>query len=317
MTPVWYLSPRPVIPRLAIVASLAALIAPAIAEIFLQDLIGSNQALVWLLAVIPTFLLAYYRGWVGAATALAVGMAMLSFTQVWILLTIGRIENWPVIFLVVVIFCVTAIANGVSTELLHQQRARAELAALTDNLTNLPNRRSLEQILDREFAAAVRGRPLTVAIFDIDHFKDYNDRYGHTAGDQALIAFADTLGQITRKMDFSARYGGEEFLTILSSCEIDGGVDFVERVRAGLREVEFIGGPITVSAGVASYQDGMREPADLLDAADRALYAAKQAGRDAIRVSVPPITTIEPKQEWLVCDAGSERPKAEPGLATP
>lgn len=287
MTPVWYLVPRPAIPRVAIILSLVALVMPAIAEFCYSDLIGSHQALVWLLAVIPSFLLAFYRGWVGAATALAAGMAALSLTQVGILLTVGHIENWPVILVVVIIFCATAVANGLATELLHQQRASAELMALTDNLTDLPNRRFAERFLDREFAAAIRGRPLTVAIFDIDNFKDYNDRFGHAAGDQALVTFAKILGEMTRKMDFSARYGGEEFLTALSSCELEGGLQFVERVRAALRTVEFIAGPITVSAGVASYHPGMKTPNDLLAAADRALYAAKQDGRDCVRVATP------------------------------
>lgn len=302
MTPVWYLVPRPAIPRLAIIFSLVALAIPAIAEFFFADLIGDHQALVWLLAVIPSFLLAFYRGWAGAATALAAGMAALSLTQVGVLLTVGHVDNWPVILIVVVIFCATAVANGLATELLHQQRASAELMALTDNLTDLPNRRFAERFLDREFAAAIRGRPLTVAIFDIDNFKDYNDKFGHAAGDQALVSFANILGEMTRKMDFSARYGGEEFLTALSSCELEGGIQFVERVRAALRNVEFIAGPITVSVGIASYHPEMTAPTDLLAAADRALYAAKQDGRDCVRVAKPVESPVELP--------------AEPGLAT-
>lgn len=287
MTPVWYLVPRPAIPRLAILLCLVALIVPAIAELWFADLVGNYQPLVWLLAVIPSFLLAYYRGWVGAATALAAGMAVLSITQVGVLLSVGYIENWPVVLVVVVIFCATAVANGLATELLHQQRASAELMALTDDLTGLPNRRFIERLLDREFAAAIRGRPLTVAIFDLDNFKDYNDRFGHAAGDQALTTFADTLGAMTRKMDLSARYGGEEFLTVLSSCDLEGGLHFAERVRAALRDVEFIAGPISVSVGVATYRPEMESPEDLLEAADRALYAAKQAGRDCVRAAEP------------------------------
>lgn len=289
MSPVWYLVPRPAIPRLAIALSLLALITPAVAELFLADLVGSHQPLIWLLAVIPSFLLAFYRGWLGAATALAAGMAALSITQVIVLLTVGHIENWPVLLVIVVIFCATAVANGLATELLHHQRASAELLALTDNLTELPNRRSAEQFLEREFAAAIRGRPLTVALFDIDHFKDYNDRFGHVSGDEALKTFARVLNEMTRKMDFSARYGGEEFLSVLSSCDLEGGLNFAERVRQALREVAFIGRPVSVSVGVASYQPGMETPIDLINAADRALYEAKQAGRDCVRsVGVSP-----------------------------
>ncbi len=267
--------------------SLVALAIPMVAELFFADLIGHCQALVWLTAVIPSFLLAYHRGWAGAATALAAGMAALSVTQVVIRLTVGHVENWPVVLIVVVIFCATAIANGLTTERLHSQRAEAELMALTDDLTNLPNRRFAERFLDREFAAAFRGRPLTVAVFDIDNFKDYNDKYGHAAGDLALVTFAELLNEKTRKMDFSARHGGEEFLTVLSSCELEGGIQFVERVRAALHGVDFIAGPITVSVGVATFQPEMTSPNELLAAADRALYLAKHDGRDCVRVAAP------------------------------
>jgi diguanylate cyclase (GGDEF)-like protein len=287
MTPVWYLSPRPAIPRITIGLSLVALAIPMAAEFFFADLVRDSQALVWLFAVIPSFLLAYYRGWKGAATALAAGMAALSLTQVWILLTVGHLENWPVVLIVVVIFCATALANGLTTERLHAQRAEAELMALTDELTNLPNRRFVERFLDREFAAAIRGRPLTLAVFDIDNFKDYNDRFGHAAGDQALVTFAELLDDKTRKMDFSARHGGEEFLTVLSSCDLEGGLHFVERVRTALQEVEFIAGQITVSVGVAAFQVGMTSANELLAAADKALYLAKQDGRDCVRVASP------------------------------
>lgn len=287
MTPDWYLVPRPPIPRFAVTLSLVAVVVPMAAELLLNDLIGHCQALVWLLALIPSFLLAYYRGWAGAATALAVGMAALSLTQIWILLTVGYVESWPLVLIVVVVFCAITIANGLTTERLHGQRADAELLALTDELTNLPNRRFAERFLDREFAAALRGRPLTVAVFDIDNFKEYNDRFGHAAGDRALTTFARLLGDMTREMDFSARHGGEEFLTVLSACDLPGALHFVERVRTALHEVEFIAGPITVSAGVATFHPQMTSPDELLAAADRALYLAKQEGRNCVRIAAP------------------------------
>lgn len=285
MTPNWYIQPRPAIPRYTIALSLAAIAVPMAAEIFLADLIGHCQALVWLTAIIPSFLLAYYRGWRGAATALAAAMAALSITQIVILLTVGHVENWPLVLIIVVVFCTVAVANGISTERLHEQRAAAELMALTDDLTGLPNRRFAERFLDREFAAATRGRDLAIAVFDIDNFKDYNDRHGHAAGDRALIIFAQLLDEKTRKMDFSARYGGEEFLAILSDCDLEGALHFVERVRDSLQQVDFIEGPITVSAGVATFQPTLTSPAELLAAADRALYRAKKDGRDCVRVA--------------------------------
>lgn len=265
--------------------SLAAFIIPMVAELRFAELIGHCQALVWLFAVIPSFLLAYYRGWAGVATALAAAMAALSLTQVGVLLTVGHIESWPLVLVVVVIFCTFAVAIGLTTEQLHAQRATAELLALTDELTSLPNRRFAERILDREFAAAQRGRPLTVALFDLDNFKDYNDTFGHAAGDKALEGFSGLLHKNTRDMDFSARYGGEEFLTILCNCDLDGGLKFVERVRRDLQNLELGAGPLTVSVGVATFHPQLASRTELLAAADQALYQAKQEGRDRVRVA--------------------------------
>jgi diguanylate cyclase (GGDEF)-like protein len=284
MTPVWYL-PRPPIPTSVLVLSFGALLVPVLAELFAADLAGEYQVLLWLLALIPSFMLAYYRGWLGAATALAAGMAVLSLTQAAIIWAGGSIRNGPLLLLVVVLYGAIALGNGWVSELLHRQRAYAERMALTDDLTKLPNRRFAQLFLEKEFAAAERGRPLTVVLFDLDHFKAYNDLHGHAAGDAALVAFGELLGGKTRKMDFSARYGGEEFLTVLSSCAPEGALAFVERVRAALGEIAFPAGPITVSVGVAGFRPGMTTHAELLAAADRALYAAKEGGRDCVRMA--------------------------------
>jgi diguanylate cyclase (GGDEF)-like protein len=172
---------------------------------------------------------------------------------------------------------------------LHGERMRAEELALTDELTGLPNRRYVRLILDREFAAARRGRPLVIISFDLDRFKQYNDRNGHAAGDLALRAVAQSLAGQTRTMNISGRWGGEEFLAVLSSAEIAGALVFVERVKNRLRELQLRGGPLTVSCGLAAYQPGMRTPEDLLAAADAALYEAKAAGVDSLRVYQPPL----------------------------
>lgn len=286
MTPIWYL-PRPPIPPTVLALSVGALLVPVLAEFCAADLAGEYQVLLWLLALIPSFLLAYYRGWLGAATALAAGMAVLSLTQAGIIWAGGSVQNGPLLLIVVVLYGAIALGNGWVSELLHRQRAHAERMALTDELTQLPNRRFAQLFLEKEFAAAERGRPLTVVLFDLDHFKAYNDRHGHAAGDAALVAFGALLGGKTRKMDFSARYGGEEFLTVLSSCTPEGALAFVERVRTALDDVASPVGPITVSVGVAGFRPGMTSPAELLAAADRALYAAKAAGRDCVRVAEP------------------------------
>ncbi len=155
--------------------------------------------------------------------------------------------------------------------------------SLTDPLVQLPNRRQLDLFLEKEFAAAERGRPLCFVLYDLDRFKQYNDTQGHRAGDVALIRFASVLRTETRAMNLAARYGGEEFATVLSGTDLAGGRAHAERVRQ--RCAETFGGEITVSAGVAEYVREMRTPIDLVVAADRALYRAKVGGRNRVCVA--------------------------------
>jgi diguanylate cyclase (GGDEF)-like protein len=152
--------------------------------------------------------------------------------------------------------------------------ARMRSISLTDPLTGLPNRRHLEIFLHTEFAAARRGRRLSVALFDLDHFKVYNDRAGHQAGDDALRTFARVLLSETRAMNLASRYGGDEFLCVLAGANRRGALRHVGRIRkaceadATLRE-------IGVSAGVAEFDEKMQGPMDLVSAADRDLYRQK------------------------------------------
>jgi diguanylate cyclase (GGDEF)-like protein len=152
-----------------------------------------------------------------------------------------------------------------------------EQLSVTDPLTGLANRRQLEHDLQREFAAARRGRRLIAAMFDLNDFKDYNDRHGHVAGDEALRAFGAALAAETRRMNLAARYGGDEFLVLLADSDAEGAMIFLQRVAdrfpppgsdPRLAEISF-------SAGYAEYQPDMEDPRELVDAADRALYRGK------------------------------------------
>jgi diguanylate cyclase (GGDEF)-like protein len=245
------------------------------------------ELLVWLLALVPAFILAYHRGWRGAAVALAAGMAAMSLAQVGLIAAGATFEHWSLLLGVLIVFITLTLGIGWLAELLHRQRARVEELALRDPLTGLANRRLLHMFLQREFAAAVRGRPLTVVLFDIDDFKRYNDAHGHIAGDAAIRAFARALESSTREMNLSARFGGEEFLTLVSSCDTAGALVFVRYVRSALEAAQPEAGPITVSAGVASFDGSMNTADALIQAADRALYEAKRDGRNRTRVHDP------------------------------
>jgi diguanylate cyclase (GGDEF)-like protein len=285
--PIWYLG-RPTMPRRAVVLSVVALAAPVLISVVLPESAEEYELLVWLLLLVPAFLLAYFRGWRGVTTALAMGMVLLVTVQVGLAVSGFRVPNVPLLIAVIVAYVAISIGIGVLSDRLHVERMRAEELALTDELTGLPNRRYVRLTLDREFAAAQRGRPLVLVFFDIDRFKAYNDRNGHAAGDHALRAVGQALGTQTRQMNISGRWGGEEFLAVLSSAEIAGALVFVERVKNRLRELQLRGGSITVSCGIAGYQPGMRTPDDLLSAADAALYEAKAAGLDSLRVYQAP-----------------------------
>jgi diguanylate cyclase (GGDEF)-like protein len=162
-------------------------------------------------------------------------------------------------------------AIAVANARLHEQ---VRLLSLTDPLTGLPNRRHMDILLDKEFAAAERGRALTVVLLDLDDFKIFNDTEGHQAGDEALRRFADILSSETRAMNLAARYGGDEFIAILSDTDLAGGRALYDRVLAGMRADPFMR-HMTASAGIASYRSGMLDPADLIRAADEALYLSK------------------------------------------
>ncbi len=161
-----------------------------------------------------------------------------------------------------------ALERAAAAANLHEQ-------ARTDPLTGLPNRRSLFEHLRREVAKSRRsGRSLALAVLDLDEFKAYNDRYGHAAGDQLLIDWADGWQEALRTGDLLARYGGEEFVLVLHDCgDVDTAAAAADRIRRA--------GPpgATASAGVALL--GAEEPVrELLRRADQALYDAKGAGRD-------------------------------------
>jgi diguanylate cyclase (GGDEF)-like protein len=166
-------------------------------------------------------------------------------------------------------------------------------AALTDFLTELPNRRYAMTRLEQEWGAAERlQRPLSVVVIDIDHFKRINDDHGHDVGDLVLKAVSDTLRRRTRRGDVVCRLGGEEFLVINVNSDLAGAWQCAERLRLAVEQAIIRAGSfegrITVSLGVAQRQPGMKGPQTLLKVADAAVYEAKAAGRNTIRGDRPP-----------------------------
>jgi diguanylate cyclase (GGDEF)-like protein len=161
-------------------------------------------------------------------------------------------------------------------------------SALRDGLTKVFNKKYFLDRLESEFAYAIRHKtPLSLVMFDIDHFKKINDTYGHLAGDYALATLANVVSQTIRQEDVFARYGGEEFAVICRGVDLVGAAAFGERIRrmVAAQHFEYQGTTIkvTVSVGVAAVPDvGMREHAELVGSADEALYTAKRNGRNQV-----------------------------------
>ena len=162
--------------------------------------------------------------------------------------------------------------------LLQQVQRLAE----TDGLTGLANRRMFQTTLERELSRAARsGEPVTLVMVDVDHFKSFNDRYGHQAGDEVLELVAGVLASACRDFDTAARYGGEEFAVILPSCSSAESLVVAERLRQSIAGIETVA-DVTGSAGVATYPTHAADPEGLIKAADEALYESKRAGRNRV-----------------------------------
>ncbi|MCG9082921.1 diguanylate cyclase [Laribacter hongkongensis] len=177
------------------------------------------------------------------------------------------------------------------TRELEDANRRLEKLSRMDGLTGIANRRTFDLTLKQEWRRAQRRqRPLSLVMLDVDHFKSYNDGYGHLAGDEVLITLARILAQQARRAgDLAARYGGEEFVLLLPDCLEPAARQVAENVRTALHEqvLPHHGSPwgiVTVSLGVAGcVPQAGQTSTSLLQAADAALYQAKQAGRDSIR----------------------------------
>jgi diguanylate cyclase (GGDEF)-like protein len=181
-------------------------------------------------------------------------------------------------------------------QLEEKNRLLERLSAL-DTLTGIANRGRFDAVLRQEWRRAIRDEsPLSLVFCDIDHFKDFNDTYGHQAGDECLVRVAQAMDEaLNRPADVAARYGGEEFVGLLVDTEREGARTLAERIRSrveGLRiehRSSTVAPVLTVSLGTATVRPRATErPEDLVELADRALYAAKEGGRNRVSTAETP-----------------------------
>lgn len=181
-----------------------------------------------------------------------------------------------------------------TTRKLKEANKELEKMASLDGLTGLANRRLFDDLLEKEWKRARReGHQLGLIMVDIDHFKYYNDAYGHQAGDECLKKVAGKMSELLyRPGDTAARYGGEEFAAILPEADREGVGEVAERIRQGIKDLELehkdspVSSYVTVSIG-AAYTESCQEAAaeNLVEAADQALYSAKEDGRDNVKIA--------------------------------
>ena len=190
----------------------------------------------------------------------------------------------------------TYVNTASSTLITLNHLAEAEKQSMTDALTGLYNRRSLDSLLEREVALAGRhGLPLSVVMIDMDEFKQINDSHGHAAGDHMLRAFADCVRITLRKTDLAFRYGGDEFVIAPPQTQVAQAQQVVQKLRQAFASVDFssaianLSHQPTLSIGVAerSTAHGLLTLSGIMGAADAALYDAKNANRNCVRVFQP------------------------------
>ncbi|GJM14024.1 MAG: hypothetical protein DHS20C12_24270 [Pseudohongiella sp.] len=182
-------------------------------------------------------------------------------------------------------------SSNISLEVSENLQGKFEQQALTDGLTGVYNRRWLDQMLPRLLQRSEQdGLPFCVLMIDIDHFKKFNDTFGHAIGDDVLRSVAETLVEKIRPIDLLVRYGGEEFCALLPETDLESGLGAAQRLRKAVQKIKIsddndkpIPG-ITISAGLAERRAG-EDAEQLLKRADEALYVAKEQGRDRVETS--------------------------------
>ncbi|GAE89078.1 GGDEF domain-containing protein [Acetivibrio straminisolvens] len=245
--------------------------------------------------ILMFFVIAYYG--IGKDVSGTINISIFSimlYTVSSILVKADNIEELNFLKLLIRDFFVLLVAYGVSIVILEVKRydemhKREFKLARTDKLTGLANRHMLDQKLEEEaLYCEYSKKPLNILMFDIDNFKKFNDTYGHVWGDKLLSLFGDIIMQSIRKTDIPFRYGGEEFMVLIRDLDLETAKSVGDRIRRQLEKQNLFAGEgnnkgkVTVSCGVAQFPTHSDDIKKVVDYADRALYYAKEIGKNIV-----------------------------------
>lgn len=287
-------------PMLVVAVSFSALLPWYLARVVVGALIFAFQSLVVVVAVLQKRKETVGVGQYFLVTGFLVLIAMTLLQGVGVVLHRDEIKSvltshWvPSLVFMVSALCTVVVSLGLILMAKERADERNRSLAMRDELTGLINRRSLLESLVQQMAMANRhGQPLALLMIDIDYFKQVNDTHGHLSGDKVLKAMAYAIAGLTRAQDLPGRLGGEEFLVILPNTTKQGAVQLAEILRLAIETTEFLsasGQPIAITISIGVCEQGqLKAPQcdDMINAADQALYLAKQNGRNRVAVFAP------------------------------
>lgn len=262
----------------------AAPLAAAIGQVLAPTLLGPYSRLVWLLALVPVFLLTRYRGWNGAGVALVGSVGLLLLAEALTALPRGMQIDWPAVGAVAVVLASVALGAGLECQWRRDRFPLAPVGGLpgraeAEALRHLPDREVIEFLLVKAFSGAKREPPLAIVLIEIDRLEEYAHMYGEEAAYQALGLMAEALSRHTRSMNVFGRFGAYSCMVLLAGEDLAGAHAFAARL---LREIERYRAPwngrIHLNAGVAGFEPGLAGPGDLVQRAERALETARGMG---------------------------------------
>jgi len=272
-------------PATALVLSGLVLTVTATASVLWPESIRGYPSLVWVLAVIPAFLLAYYKRWHGSAISLGTATILIGVLEAGSSLATTSAITWWLSGVVVVVLIAVSLGAGFVSDAHRRHALDAFKLANADPLTGLANRSVFEILLEKEFAAGRWGRRCWVVMIEIDGLEQHNDGQHPQAGDQTLFVVGVVLKCFARSVDLACRYGRDKFMVLLPGAGLRRAVSFAKEVTWDVAS-QFTGSgkQITVSCGVASQDGSMTHYSQVVELAESALYTAQRVGGNRVAV---------------------------------